>query len=99
MNNIQSISHFWPEIILVITAIVVISLDLIFRSKDSNRLKWWAFTGVVVTLWILISDYGQPVNSLFIRQIAFDTYGTFFKQLILIATGFSLLVYSQNQGI
>ncbi len=97
MNNIQSISHFWPEIILVITAIVVISLDLIFRSKDSNRLKWWAFTGVVVTLWILISDYGQPVNSLFIRQIAFDTYGTFFKQLILIATGFSLLVIPRTK--
>ncbi len=97
MNNIQSISVFWPELTLVITAIVVIMLDLIYSRKDSNRLKWWAIAGIVVAFWILISGFDQSAKSLFFRQVAFDPFSTFFKQLILVATGFILFVIPRTR--
>ncbi len=97
MDNIQSISLFWPEIILVITALVVVSLDFIYPRKDSNRLKWWAIAGVVVVLWILISDFGSTTVSLFFKQIAFDPFGTFFKQIIAIAAIYTLFIIPRTK--
>lgn len=97
MNNIQSISLFWPELVLVITAIVVIILDFTSNGKSADCFKWWAIAGIFVTFWILSSNFGQTAESLFFRQVAFDSFGTFFKQLILISTGFILFVIPRTR--
>lgn len=92
MNNIQSISVFWPELIILITAVVVIGVDLLQSRQDSCHLKWWSLAGLVLTFWVLTAGFSGPSRTLFMGQSVFDSFGTFFKQLILIATALVLFI-------
>ena len=37
MSNLNSLAHFWPELILAVTVLVAIIADLFYRREDSYK--------------------------------------------------------------
>ena len=85
MSNLNSLAHFWPELILAVTVIVAIIADLFYRREDSYKVAWWLLGGLALTLFS-IRIGGSLVSSLFMGTIAVDPFSEFFKVLILLST-------------
>jgi NADH-quinone oxidoreductase subunit N len=85
LNNLMaSIGYFAPEIAIVVTFIVAILFDLIFK-KSKNIAAYISIIGLIITGFILSGNIGIS-KSLFDGLIVVDPYSTFFKFLFLITT-------------
>jgi NADH-quinone oxidoreductase subunit N len=83
-NLIASLGYFTPEIAIVITFILAILFDLIFKNVK-NIAAYVALIGLVVTGFLLAANLGAS-KSLFEGLIVVDPYSTFFKYIFLITT-------------
>ena len=91
MSNLNSLAHFWPELILTVTVLIAIIADLFYRREHSYKVAWWLLGGLALTLFsIRIS--GGLISSLFMGTIAIDPFSEFFKVLVLIATVLVILM-------
>ena len=91
MSNLNSLAHFWPELILAVTVLVSIIADLFYRREDSYKVSWWLLGGLALTLFS-IRNGGSLVSSLFMGTIAIDPFSEFFKVLILLSTTLVILM-------
>ena len=91
MSNLNSLSHFWPELILTVTILVAIIADLLYRKEDSFKVAWWVLGGLVLTLFAVRMS-GGALSGLFMGTIAMDPFANFFKVLVLISTTFVILM-------
>ncbi|NOZ03344.1 MAG: NADH-quinone oxidoreductase subunit N [FCB group bacterium] len=91
MDNYQSLAYFWPEFILVGTAIVAILMDLHYQRAQSYKVGYWVLAGFLLAQ---IAIFVQPHETLtlFLDSVAFDPFGRFFKTVIILATFFILVV-------
>ena len=48
MGNIQSISYFIPELVVIATLVVAIIADLIYSDKNSYKVGYLVITGLVM---------------------------------------------------
>lgn len=93
------LSYDWgkmaPEFTVVITAVVVSLLDL-FISRKHGRLwlVWISLAGVAVAFTFLLSEIGSPITTLLYGTYRLDGFSIAFKGLMLIGTGFVLLMSS-----
>lgn len=83
-NLMMSIGYFTPEIVVVITFIMAILADLIFKNSR-NIAAYISIIGLVATGFCLGTLTGVS-KSLFEGLIVVDPYSTFFKFLTLITT-------------
>jgi NADH-quinone oxidoreductase subunit N len=83
-NLIASLGYFTPEIAIVITFILAILFDLIFKNVK-NIAAYVALIGLIVTGFLLTANAGVS-KSLFEGLIVVDPYSTFFKYIFLITT-------------
>jgi len=91
MSNLNSLAHFWPELILTVTVLTAIIADLFYRRQESYKVAWWLLGGLALTLFsIRISS--SLISSLFMGTIAIDPFSQFFKVLILISTALVILM-------
>jgi len=78
-----------PELILAGTAIVVILLDLVIKSK------WWlaavSIAGIVVSAGFAIAMWGGSSQSIFNNMLAVDNFAIFFKLLFLVIAALVIL--------
>lgn len=80
----NSLSLFLPEMALVITFVVAIILDLIFK-KSKNIAGWTAIIGFFITgYFLLICQQCNAVTGIFSNIVAVDPFARFFKLLILL---------------
>ena len=86
MNNLQSLSLYWPELILTATVIVTIIADLFYSDKKSGRTALWVLGGLVLTYAAIRLQDSTLVTTLFMDNLAFDPFATFFKTLIILST-------------
>ncbi|MEE1507366.1 MAG: proton-conducting transporter membrane subunit, partial [Candidatus Neomarinimicrobiota bacterium] len=86
MNNLQSLSLYWPELILTVTILVTIIADLFYSPKESGRTALWVLGGLFLTYVAIRVQDSTIVTTLFMDNLAFDPFATFFKTLILFAT-------------
>ena len=84
MSNLNSLTHFWPELILTVTVLVAIIADLLYRKEDSFKVAWWVLGGLILTI-VAIRTGGSAVTDLFMGTIALDPFAEFFKVLILLS--------------
>lgn len=101
---VQDARFFLPEIALTATVCLVILLDLMLKRRDSRQLAWVALAGVFASGAMLLgleNEYGP--RALFRAfdgagglsnqgMIVFDSFGSFFKLLILAGTGVSIVL-------
>ena len=78
-----------PELILAGTAIVVILLDLVIKSK------WWlaavSIAGIVVSAGFAIAMWGGSSQAIFNNMLAVDNFAIFFKLLFLVIAALVIL--------
>ena len=90
LTNLESIRFFIPELVLIVFAVGAIILDLKIKNREKEKVGYFALAGVVVTL-IAVIVLGSTERSLFLGMIRLDSFAVFFKVLILIATGATIL--------
>ena len=91
MSNLNSLSYFWPELILTVTVLVAVVADLFYRKEDSFKVAWWVLGGLILTM-AAIRMGGSAVTDLFMGTIALDPFAQFFKVLILLSTVLVILM-------
>jgi NADH-quinone oxidoreductase subunit N len=78
-----------PELTLLVTAVVVILLDLVLKNK------WWLATlsiaGIVVSAGFAIAMWGGDSESIFFGMMAVDNFAIFFKLLFLVIAALVIL--------
>lgn len=83
LKNLESLSFFYPEIILSGTILLLIVLDLLVRSQ--RVLATIAVVGCVVSLLATFDLYSAQQGWLFHRMIVLDNFSLFFKVVALVA--------------
>ena len=82
MSNLNSLAHYWPELILTVTILVAVISDLIYRREHSINVAWWVLGGLTLTLFAVRMG-GSNVSHLFMGTVASDPFSNFFKVLII----------------
>jgi len=80
---------FLPELTLLVSAVVVILLDLFVKRK------WWlaavSIAGIVVSAGFAIAMWGGDSQSIFFGMMAVDNFAIFFKLLFLVIAALVIL--------
>ncbi len=97
MNNLQSISYYWPEIILTLTILIAIIADLFYSGNQSGHTARWVLGGLVLTQIAISVQDSQAITTLFMNTLAFDPFSTFFKSVIILSTVLVIFI-SQKTG-
>ena len=84
LKNLESLSFFYPEIILSGTILLLIVVDLFVRSQ--RTLATIAVIGCVGSLLATFDLYSAQQGWLFHRMIILDNFSLFFKVFALAAT-------------
>jgi NADH-quinone oxidoreductase subunit N len=83
LSSLQSLGYILPELLLVVTILVVFIADLASRNKD--RGGEFALAGVAVSLFALSRLVGAPDGWLFGKMIVHDPFALFFKVIFALA--------------
>ena len=86
MNNLQSLSYFYPEILLTVVIIAVIIYDLFLKSEESGKVGRLLVFGLVLVFIAIYLQDSSMATTLFSDAIVLDPFSTFFKVVIIIAT-------------
>jgi NADH-quinone oxidoreductase subunit N len=84
LKNLESLSFFYPEIILAGTILLLIVVDLLVRSQ--RLLATIAVIGCLGSLLATLDLYSGQQGWLFHRMIILDNFSLFFKVFALVAT-------------
>ena len=103
MKNIDSLLYFTPEILLVIFAVAVILLDLVVKNRESSAVAHLSLVGCICTfaavLFTHFSFGDEGPTSLFMGMIRLDTFSSFFKILLLLATAATILFSLRSEEL
>lgn len=99
MNNLQSLSYYLPEFLLVGTILVSVIVDIFLKAKDSHQVGLWVLGGLFLTLCSFQFIPENDITSLFMNSLAFDPFSRFFKILVLVTTGFIILISRESKEL
>ena len=85
MNNLQSLSFYYPELILTGVIILVILYDLLIDKSNSGKVGWVLITGLVAVAGAIWMQETRT-TTLFTDAIVLDPFSTFFKLIVILAT-------------
>ena len=86
MNNLQSLSYFYPEILLTVVIIAAIIYDLFLKSEDSSKVGWLLVFGLILVSIALYAQDNTLTTSLFTDAVVLDPFSNFFKMIIVLST-------------
>jgi len=99
MNNLQSLSYYLPEFVLIGTILVSVVVDLFVKAEKSHQVGIWVLAGLFLTLYSFQFIPENDITSLFMNTLAFDPFSRFFKILVIIATVFIILISRESQEL
>ncbi|MFL2983413.1 MAG: NADH-quinone oxidoreductase subunit N [Candidatus Neomarinimicrobiota bacterium] len=85
MDNLQSISLYYPELILTLVILSAIIYDLFLKSEDSGKVCWVLVFGLIIVA-ISIGLQDDRTTSLFTNAVVLDPFSKFFKMVIILTT-------------
>jgi NADH-quinone oxidoreductase subunit N len=85
LQNLPSLSLFWPELILFAVILLISVLDLMMK-RSGRALAMIAILGCAASLVATFDLYSAQPGLLFNRMIVLDNFSLFFKVLALAAT-------------
>jgi NADH-quinone oxidoreductase subunit N len=83
LKNLESLSYFWPELILFGTILLISMVDLL--TRNGRALAGLAVLGCVAALIAAFDLYSAQPGLLFYRMIVLDNFALFFKVFALAA--------------
>ena len=86
MNNFQSISYFYPEIILTLVILGAIIYDLFIDKNLSGRVGWVLIIGLVFVALAIHFQKDLRITTLFSDAVVLDPFSSFFKLIVILAT-------------
>ena len=86
MSNFQSISFFYPELILTVVILGAIIYDLFIDKSISGRVGWVVIIGLAFVALAIHFQNGLKTTTLFSDAIVLDPFASFFKQIVILAT-------------
>ncbi len=86
MNNFQSISYYYPELILTVVILSAIIFDLFIDKTKSWKVGWVLVIGLVFVAVAVYLQNGLRVTTLFTDAVVLDPFSAFFKMIIIFAT-------------
>ena len=95
MTNLQSLSFYYPELILIGVILVAIIYDLTIDQSKSGNVGWVLVAGLIAVA-AAICFQEQRVTTLFTDSIVLDPFASFFKLIIILATIFVSIVSLQS---
>ena len=91
MNNLLSISLFWPELVLTATILIAIIIDIFSVPARASKVSNFVIIGLLSTLAAVFLTNHSP-TTLFMDSLAFDPFASFIKSVVLIATLFVIVI-------
>jgi NADH-quinone oxidoreductase subunit N len=92
---LDQIRYIAPEITLLCFALLVIVLDLFVKQK--GILPVVSVVGVLLSAGMTLVMWGGPATDVFLKMMAIDQFGLFFKLLILAAV--ALVILASNKYV
>ena len=92
---LQSISHFYPELTLVVALCAIVTADFFLNEKDHTA-GWILFGGLVLSGIFVLRQLGWE-QSIFSDMIAVDPFAIFFKVVLIIVSLF-IVLFSMRSG-
>jgi len=92
MNNLQSLSFFYPELLLTVVILVAIIYDLLIDRTESGKVAWVLVFGLLLVAMAIWLQDSSKVTTLFTNAVVLDPFATFFKLIIILATIFVSIV-------
>ncbi|HET7521786.1 MAG TPA: NADH-quinone oxidoreductase subunit NuoN [Bacillales bacterium] len=84
-----------PEFTILIAAVALSLIDLFVPRRVARRpFAWLALLGVAVAFLFCVGQIGTPVTTILAGTYRLDSFAVAFKLLLLIGTGFVLLMSS-----
>lgn len=80
-----------PEVILSLFAMAVLLINVFVKSESKGYLGYLSIAGIVVSLFSLVSGWGNPTEA-FSGTVAQDNFAIFFKGIFLISAAMSILI-------
>ena len=103
LSNIESLLYFTPELLLVVSAIVVILVDLGVKNRESATVAYLSLAGIGCVFAAVLLTHGQLGDrtsiSLFLGMIRLDAFSTFFKVLLLLAAAATMLFSIRSEEL
>jgi len=98
MTNLQSLSFFYPELILTSVILVAIIYDLTIDKSKSGNVGWVLVLGLIAVAGAVCIQENR-VTTLFTNSIVLDPFASFFKLVIILATIFVSIVSLQSNEL
>jgi len=98
MTNLQSLSFFYPELILTSVILVAIIYDLTIDKSKSGNVGWVLVLGLIAVAGTVCIQENR-VTTLFTNSIVLDPFASFFKLVIILATIFVSIVSLQSNEL
>ncbi len=101
--ELGSLSYIKPEIAIAITLLLIVLFDLIFH-RDKRIIPYIAVIGIIIAGYFTIQQFGMKefafkTGGSNFGMIAIDSFGAFFKLLVLLATLFIIFFSYQSEEI
>lgn len=91
-DNIASMSHFVPELVLAGLMLVLMVADIFLKREQTPWLGVVTLAGSIVALIALIAQFNEPARGLFNNMMAADPFAVFFKLIFLASMIFTVLL-------
>tara|TARA_S200000501_G_scaffold190210_1_gene179109 strand:- start:102251 stop:103741 length:1491 start_codon:yes stop_codon:yes gene_type:complete len=98
MSNLQSLTFFYPELVLTFVIIISVIYDLFVNKEKSGQTGWVMIIGFVIVA-LAIWSQEDKTTTLFTDAIVLDPFSTFFKYLILLSTILISIVSLQSNEL
>ncbi|WP_256013512.1 NADH-quinone oxidoreductase subunit N [Desertivirga xinjiangensis] len=99
-DTLSGIPYILPEIVLVLTFLVVIVADLFLQGKRSSAAFWLSITGIIISVFFSFKqiEAGADVRLLFFENIQLDQVAVSFKFIFaFVVLLFALFIrYDRN---
>ncbi|MBT3179669.1 MAG: NADH-quinone oxidoreductase subunit N [Candidatus Marinimicrobia bacterium] len=95
MTNLQSLSFYYPELILIGVILVAIIYDLSIDKSKSGNVGWFLVAGLLAVAGAIYLQE-NTLTTLFTNAIVLDPFASFFKLIIILATIFVSIVSLQS---
>lgn len=98
LSNLESLNYFYPELILVCSALGVILLDLLLKRRERTLTAYLALLGIFISFLAAVKLF--PGNKvLFSQMVALDPFALFFKIFFLLNTLLVVLFSLRSEEI
>ncbi|GBF11829.1 NADH-quinone oxidoreductase subunit NuoN [Tepidibacillus infernus] len=81
-----------PELTIAIVAVILTFADLVMRKGDRKVFGWLSIIGIILSLYFVIQDLGQPAQELLEGSYRVDSFASLFKLIFLVGTLFVLVM-------